>query len=85
MPGRDTKTRYQGVFARHQERCKVTKTGDRHDCNCTPGYYGAAWDREANKPQKTPRVKHLSEARNARADLLEALGKGEFVSRPGRR
>jgi hypothetical protein len=50
MPGRDTKTRYQGVFARHKERCKVTETGNRRDCNCSPRYYGVAWDREAAKP-----------------------------------
>jgi integrase len=80
MPGRDTKTRYQGVFARHQERCKVTVTGDRRDCSCTPSYYGAAWDREAGKPRKTRRVKQLSEARNARSDLLDALGKGELAA-----
>jgi integrase len=79
MPGRDTQTRYQGIFARHKERCKVTETGNRRDCNCTPSYYGTAWDPEVGKSRKTPRLKQLSEARSARADLLDALGKGEFV------
>jgi len=76
MPGRDIKTKFQGVFARHQEKCKATETGTRKDCNCQPSYYGTAWDREAGKPRKTPRVNRLAEARNARNDLLEALRKG---------
>jgi integrase len=76
MPGRDTKTKFQGVFARHQEKCKATATGRRKDCNCQPSYFGTAWDREAGKPRKTPRVNRLAEARNARNDLLEALRKG---------
>jgi integrase len=76
MPGRDTKTKFQGVFARHQEKCKATQTGIRKDCNCQPSYYGTAWDREAGKPRKTPRVNRLAEARNSRNDLLDALRKG---------
>jgi hypothetical protein len=40
MPGRDTRTRFQGVFARHQEACRFTAGADPKDCNCTPTYYG---------------------------------------------
>jgi hypothetical protein len=38
MPGKDTRTRYQGVFARHQKHCAI---GDGGRCNCKPSYYGA--------------------------------------------
>ena len=79
MPGRDTKTRYQGVFARHQERCATTASGDPKRCNCSPSYYASVWDREAGRYRKTKRAPRLLEARNARADLIEALRQGKLV------
>jgi hypothetical protein len=49
MRGRDTKTRYQGVFARHQQACRKTATGDAKACHCTPSYFGVVWDRADHK------------------------------------
>lgn len=73
MAGVDTKTRYQGVFARHQESCRIRK-GAR--CNCTPSYFGTAWDRVAHRTRKTRHFRLVAEARSARADLQESLRKG---------
>lgn len=76
---KDTKTRYQGVFARHQMGCAL-EVGKR--CNCTPRYYGVAWDRNESRQRKTRRFDQAIEAREARADLLESLRKGTESSRP---
>ena len=85
MPWRDTKTRFQGVFARHQESCRIDAGGDPKECNCAPGYYGVVWDRAARKHRKTRRFKGVMEARNARKDLLDALQQGTLVSVAGPR
>jgi hypothetical protein len=53
VPGRDTKTTYQGVFARHHQSCATTASGNRKDCNCGPSYYGVVWDRAGRKHPKT--------------------------------
>lgn len=74
MAGVDTRTRYQGVFARHREGCRVEE-GKR--CNCTPSYFGTAWDRIAHRTRKTRHFRLISEARPARADLQDSLRKGE--------
>jgi integrase len=83
VPGRDTKTRFQGVFARHQEACRVSVGADARACSCTPSYYGVVWDRARRKHAKTRRFKHVSEARNARKDLDEALRRGELPETSG--
>jgi len=83
VPGRDTKTRFQGVFARHQEACSVSLTGDPKTCKCTPSYYGVVWDPVARKPRKTRRFKRVVEARNARNDLAEALRHGGLPEASG--
>jgi integrase len=85
MPGRDSRTRFQGVFARHQESCRVSAGGDRQSCNCTPTFYGVVWDRAARKHVKTRRFRGVMEARNARKDLADALAKGTAVSVAGPR
>ncbi len=74
MAGVDTKTRYQGIFARHREGCRVEQ--DR-PCNCTPSYFGTAWDRIAHRTRKTRHFRLINEARPARADLQASLRKGE--------
>jgi hypothetical protein len=78
VPGRDTKTRYQGVFARHQESCATTATGNRKDCDCSPSYYGVVWDRAARRHRKTRRFGRVDEARAARQDLADALQDGKL-------
>src|SRR5918911_1424324 len=76
MPGRDTRTRFQGVYARHLQACRVNTTGDLKTCNCTPSYYGVVWDRAARKHRRTRRFRGVIEARNARKDLADALTRG---------
>lgn len=76
MAGVDTKTRFQGIYARHQEGCRVEE--DRSNpCNCTPSYFGTAWDRIAHRTRKTQHRRLVTEARTARTDLQELLRKGE--------
>lgn len=74
MAGIDTTTRYQGVFARHREGCRVEQ---KLACNCTPSYFGTAWDRVAHRTRKTRHFRLVGQAKAARADLQEALRKGE--------
>jgi integrase len=85
VPGRDTKTRFQGVYARHQESCRVTAGARLQSCSCTPTYYGVVWDRAARKHVKTRRFRGVMEARHARKDLADALAKGAAVSVAGPR
>ncbi len=73
MPGKDTKTRYQGVFARHQQHCAIGHGGR---CNCKPTYYGVAYDRTRTRHVKTKRQTTAEAARNARADLALTLERG---------
>ena len=74
MPGKDTRTRFQGVFARHQHHCAIEE-GRR--CNCKPSYYGVCYERARKKRLKTKRMPTAEAARNARADLLRMLEAGE--------
>ena len=70
----DTKTRYQGVYARHQITCALGV--GRKKCSCTPSYYGIVWDRVEHRQRKTARFRGAIEARDARADLMDSLRKG---------
>jgi len=79
MP-KDTRTRYQGVYARHQQRCR-TEEGGR--CNCKPSYYGIACDRARRKHVGTRRQPTTEAARNARADLQARLDRGEAPATRG--
>jgi integrase len=72
MP-KDTKTRYQGIYARHRLDCAVDQG---RVCNCSPSYWGQVWDRAASKPRKTKKLHSIGEARNARADLEATLRAG---------
>jgi hypothetical protein len=72
MP-KDTKTRYQGIYARHRLDCAVDHG---RACNCSPSYWGQVWDRAAGKPRKTKKLHSIAEARNARADLEATLRAG---------
>lgn len=70
----DTRTRYEGVYARHSLYCNLGIGGTR--CNCTPTYYGTVWDNEIGRNRKTKRVPLIGEARNLRADLQAEVRKG---------
>ena len=84
-PARDTKTRFQGVFAHHQEACNVSAGANPAACNCAPSYYGVVWDRTARKHRKTRAFRGVIEARNARKDLADALERGTVGSVAGPR
>ena len=75
----DTKTRYEGVFARHSLYCDLGIGKKR--CTCDPTYYGTVWDNEIGRNRKTKRVPLVSEARNLRADLLAEVREGTVVER----
>ena len=74
MAGMDTKTRYQGVFARHQKHCAVERGGR---CRCKPSYYGLVYDPAFKRHAKTKRMPTAEAARNARADLMAMVERGE--------
>lgn len=82
MSGKDTRTRFQGVFARHQRHCRIDH-GRR--CNCKPSYYGVVWDRTLNRHVKTKRMPTIEAARNARADLSGRVERGEVPDNRGLR
>lgn len=82
MP-RDRRTRYQGVFARHQQHCRTEQDGER--CNCKPSFYGVVYDRANKKPVRTKRQPTVDAARNARTDLAAMLDRGEMPATRGLR
>lgn len=77
----DTKTRFQGVYARHQLACALSVGGKK--CNCTPRHWGAVWDRENRRHRKTKFFSLAAEAKAARMDLLEAVRKGKLLRKSG--
>lgn len=74
MPALDRRTRYQGVYARHQNTCRIQRSGR---CNCRPSYYGMVYDRAESKNVRTARFATVEAARNARVDLVARLERGE--------
>jgi len=76
----DTKTRYEGVFARHSLYCDLAI--DRKRCTCKPTYYGTVWDNEIGRNRRTPRVSLIGEAKNMRADLQAQVKAGVALKRP---
>lgn len=85
MAGRDTRARFQAVFARHRERCKTTVTRDPAVCNCKPSYWAAVWDRSIERHRKTPHFPRILEARDARDDLRLAVRQGKVAEGSGLR
>jgi hypothetical protein len=86
MPGRDTRTRYQGLFARHQAGCgveglppKSTLTAVAYACDCRPSYYGKVYDRTTQRFISTRRQRTTAAARNERKDLVKAMESGQFA------
>lgn len=85
MPGRDTRTRWQGVFARHKQGCAVERLAPGESlgpitraCSCEPSYYGKVYDRGRRRYVGTKRFASAAAARGARRDLLAALERGEL-------
>ena len=72
MP-KDTKTRYQGVFARHKTGC-AKERGKR--CSCRPSYWGKVWDRDTQRSRFTAFMPSPVAARNARDDLRRDVRQG---------
>jgi integrase len=77
----DTKTRYEGVYARHSLNCDKAIDRERR-CTCDPTYYGTVWDSEIGRNRKTERRPLIGEAKNLRADLLADVRGGNVVERP---
>lgn len=71
--GVDTRTRYDGVWARHKVGCGI-EGGKR--CNCKPSYFGRAYDRTTKRKQRTSVYPLVAEAVNARQDLIDRLALG---------
>jgi integrase len=81
--GRDTRTRWEGVYARHTAGCGVAKlphnptlTQISRACNCAPSYYGRLYDTAERKYLLTKRYGQASAARQARKAQLDLLEKG---------
>ena len=71
----DTKTRYEGVFKRHQAGCVAEQ--DRSRCNCKGKYWGSTYEQETGRRPKTQRYGTATAARDARKVLQEKLNCGE--------
>jgi integrase len=75
----DTRTRYDGVYARHQLRCAKALDKTRR-CSCAPSYYGKVWDPAIERYRVTrPRRPNLLEAKGMRDDLLAAVRAGTIT------
>lgn len=92
MPGRDTRTRWQGVFARHREGCAVerlpsgaTLADVARACDCEPSYYGKVYDRGRRRHTATKRFGSIAAARGARKSLLDMIQRGELPHDPSER
>jgi integrase len=70
---KDTRTRYQGIYARHRISCALHSG---KSCDCKPSYWGKVWDRASGKQRKTRFQSSATAARNARYDLELALRSG---------
>ena len=81
---RDTKTKYQGVYARHQTHCRLQDPGAQR-CNCQPSYWGKVWDQAQRRHLKTKRHATPIAARNARNDLQREIELGEVTAAAGLR
>jgi integrase len=75
---RDTSTRYESVYARHELRCAKALDKTRR-CSCTPSYYGKVYDPAIGRYRVTkPRVRNLLEAKSMKDDLLVLIRTGSF-------
>lgn len=72
----DTKTRYQGIYARHKLSCGLAVASKR--CTCSPSFWGKVHDPSIGRPRKTKFRPLITEARNLRDDLLARVRSGAF-------
>jgi integrase len=72
----DTKTRYQGVYARHRLSCGRAIGEER--CTCSPSYWGKVHDPTIGRARKTKFRPLIAEAKNLRDDLLARVRSGAF-------
>jgi integrase len=72
----DTKTRYQGVYARHKLCCALAIR--EANCTCSPTYWGKVYDPSIGRARKTKFRPLISEAKNLREDLLARVRSGAF-------
>jgi integrase len=75
---RDTSTRYESVYARHELRCAKALDKTRR-CSCTPSYYGKVYDPAIGRYRVTkPRVGNVLEAKSMKDDLLTLVRSGSL-------
>jgi integrase len=81
--GRDTKTRWESIYARHQVGCRVeglpknpTLREIARACNCDPAYWGRVYDRDLARYKKTKFCATTAAARSARKVLATAIERG---------
>lgn len=72
---KDLKTRWEGVYVRHQKGCKAPAGGR---CSCSPGYMARVWDRARGEQLRSPTFRSAGAARSWRADTLDKLSRGEM-------
>lgn len=61
------------MFARHKQGCSL-------DCDCSPSYWGAVYDRATGRHRKTRMFPTPTAARQARSDLEASLRRGSLPS-----
>lgn len=81
--GRDTRTRWESIYARHRVGCRVKELPKNptlkevaRACNCEPSYWGRVYDRDLAKYSKTKACTTTAAARNARKALLATIERG---------
>lgn len=81
MP-RETKTRWEGVWARHRAGCPARDGGR---CRCTPSYIARVYDRAARRHVASPSFPTADAARSWRTDRLAAQDVGQTITPATRR
>jgi integrase len=71
---KDMRTRWQGVYARHQRDCRAPYGGR---CSCRPGFMARVYDRAQGRQLRSPTFRAGQAAYSWRLDTLAKLDRGE--------
>lgn len=71
---KDQRTRYQGVYVRHQRGCPGARGGR---CSCRPGFMARVYDRATGKQVRSPTMRSAAAASSWRSATLAKLERGE--------
>lgn len=72
---KDVRSRWQGVYVRHQKACAAGPGGSR--CTCRPGFMARVYDRRGGRQLRSPTFRSGSAAAAWRRDTLARLERGE--------